>query len=57
MQRNNFFCFDIDGVIMSIVDNNNYTKALPMKKMIDTVNLLFDRGNHIILYTARGSLI
>jgi len=57
MKDSKIFCFDIDGVIMTIVDNNNYRKALPIEKMIKTVNLLYDKGHYIILHTARGSLI
>jgi CMP-N,N'-diacetyllegionaminic acid synthase len=48
-------CFDIDGVIASLAPGNNYRKALPLKRNIDVVNRLHEKGYAIILYTARGS--
>ena len=51
--------FDLDGVIGTIVDGNDkpeirYPKAQPNKNMIKIVNNLYDKGNYIIVYTARG---
>lgn len=49
------FCFDIDGVIATIVSGNEYGKSRPYAKMINHINALYDRGHHIIINTARGS--
>jgi len=46
-------CFDIDGVICKIVRNNNYKNAKPLKKNIDIINKLYEKGFNIILFTAR----
>lgn len=53
--RDQTFCFDIDGVIAHISPNNDYKLALPHTANIARVNQLFDQGNQIILFTARGS--
>jgi hypothetical protein len=45
-------CFDIDGVICKS-NSNNYKKSLPIVKNINLINLLFDSGFVIKLYTAR----
>jgi hypothetical protein len=50
------FCFDIDGVIATLVPNNEYDRATPQRDIIEMINTLFDLGNTIILFTARGSL-
>ena len=47
------YCFDIDGTIC----NNTwgeYDKAIPNYDRIERVNSLYDDGNHIIYFTARG---
>lgn len=49
------FCFDIDGVIASIVPDNDYAKALPLADNIRTVNALHAAGHTILLHTARGA--
>lgn len=49
------FCIDIDGVIATITENNNYNIAMPIRLIIDSINALYEQGNHIILFTARGS--
>jgi len=50
------FCFDIDGVIATLVKNLEYDKAKPIAKTIELINLLYKLGHKIILFTARGSL-
>lgn len=50
------FCFDIDGVIATIVPNNDYSCASAMDDNIALINELFDDGNKIVLFTARGSM-
>ena len=47
--------FDIDGVIATITPDNNYEKAQPIQANIDLVNALYEAGNIIVLFTARGS--
>ena len=49
------FCFDIDGVIATIVPDNDYKKSQPRSEMITQINALFDQGHRIILHTARGT--
>jgi len=51
---NKTFCFDIDGVIMTLVPDNDYRNAKPIKNNIKIINKLFDKGHTIILLTARG---
>ncbi len=53
--KNKTFCFDIDGVIAHISPNIQYDLAQPFVENIEIVNKLYDLGNHIVLFTARGS--
>ena len=48
------FVFDIDGVIAKLEPNNNYELSEANSTMIEVVNKLYDMGNEIILFTARG---
>lgn len=48
------FVFDIDGVIAKLEPNNNYKLSEANTTMIEVVNKLYDMGNEIILFTARG---
>ena len=48
------FVFDIDGVIALKREDLDYGQALPNEKMIAIVNQLYDMGNRIVLFTARG---
>lgn len=48
------FVFDIDGVIAKLESSNNYKLAEANQAMIEVVNKLYDMGNEIILFTARG---
>lgn len=48
------FVFDIDGVIAELEPNNNYKLSTPNAQMINVINRLYDMGNQIILFTARG---
>ncbi|WP_162805685.1 cytidylyltransferase domain-containing protein [Sporosarcina sp. PTS2304] len=50
----NRFVIDIDGVVASFVDSLDYVQAKPNRKMIDVINKLYDSGNYIVLFTARG---
>jgi len=53
---------DIDNTIcyykINIISNNgkDYTKALPYKERILKINKLYDEGNTIIYWTARGTV-
>lgn len=47
---------DIDETICLTPDNpRNYNKAIPIKENIDKINKLYEQGNTIIYWTARGS--
>ena len=48
------FVFDIDGVIALQTDDLDYSHSKPNEKMIAIINKLFEYGNQIILFTARG---
>ena len=47
------YVFDIDGTICTLT-NGNYESATPYEERIDKINKLYDEGNTITLYTARG---
>ena len=47
------FIIDIDGTICGD-SKGDYQKAVPMEDRIQKVNRLYDEGNYIILWTARG---
>lgn len=46
---------DVDGTICTIVSNADYEKTLPIQANIDAINRLYDNGNRIIYWTARGT--
>lgn len=48
------YCFDIDGTICNNT-NGKYKEAKPFLDVIKRVNTLYDSGNTIIFFTARGS--
>jgi CMP-N-acetylneuraminic acid synthetase len=49
------FCFDVDGVIATLVPDNDYSKAGPIQPTIKLINQLFNAGHRIVIFTARGS--
>ncbi|MGG7055083.1 cytidylyltransferase domain-containing protein [Nitrosomonas sp. ANs5] len=49
------FVVDIDGVLASLVSNNDYTLSQPLQENIAIINRLHEAGHRIILFTARGS--
>ena len=51
--KNRIYCIDIDGTICRI-DGTDYSKAKPFKDRIKQINKLYDSGNTIIYFTARG---
>lgn len=46
------YCFDLDNTLCITV-NGDYNNSKPIVKAINTVNLLYERGNKIIIFTAR----
>ena len=53
MKKSKIYCIDIDGTIC----NNTYgayAKAEPMLDRIEKINHLYNEGNTIVYYTARG---
>jgi CMP-N,N'-diacetyllegionaminic acid synthase len=49
------FAFDMDGVLATLVPDNNYLESQPYSPAIAVANRLHDAGNRIVVYTARGS--
>jgi uncharacterized HAD superfamily protein len=47
---------DIDETICYYEAERSYSYAKPIKEHIEKVNKLFDEGNEITYYTARGSV-
>ena len=47
---------DIDETICTKSEDLNYANAKPIKKRIERINKLFDQGNTIIYWTARGTV-
>ncbi len=48
------YVFDIDGVIAKPNKSLEYGKSLPNIDIIHMINQLYDAGNEIVLFTARG---
>lgn len=48
------YCFDIDGTICS--QEEDYNNAKPYVDRIEIINGLFEDGNEITLFTARGTV-
>jgi len=46
--------FDIDGTLTDTYERE-YEKAEPDEAMIALVNMLYDKGDYIVLITARGT--
>lgn len=49
------FVIDIDGVIAARTPDNDYRHAGPIRPTIEAINRLHERGQRIILLTARGA--
>jgi hydroxymethylpyrimidine pyrophosphatase-like HAD family hydrolase len=45
---------DIDGTICE-TEGSNYEKSKPLFRNIKKINALYDKGHHIVYYTARGT--
>lgn len=46
---------DIDETICETASDRNYANAKPLKERIEKINKLYDEGNTIIYWTARGT--
>lgn len=53
MDKLKTYVFDIDGTICNNT-YGNYEEAIPNKKRIEKINILFDQGHVIFMLTARG---
>lgn len=51
---NKRFVFDIDGVVAEFEPDLDYDAAKPNVRMIEIINQLYEMGNEIVLFTARG---
>ena len=47
---------DIDETICFYEDRREYPLAIPNEQNIGKINQLYDEGNHITYYTARGTV-
>ena len=45
---------DIDGTICENTLTGDYTRSQPLFERIDYINTLYDQGNTIVYWTARG---
>ena len=48
------YCVDIDGTICDKNKNDDYDKSYPFLERIRKINKLYDEGNEIVFFTARG---
>ena len=46
---------DVDETICLTSEDRDYNKSIPMWDRIENINKLFDAGNTIVYWTARGS--
>jgi nucleoside-diphosphate-sugar epimerase len=49
------FVIDVDGVVASLVSDNDYARAEPLVDTIASINALHAKGHRIVMLTARGS--
>ena len=47
------YCFDLDGTICNTIDKQ-YANATPYLEVVEKINELYDSGNKITIFTARG---
>jgi len=47
-------CCDIDGVLATKTLQNNYSTATAIQENVALINALYEKGHHIVLFTARG---
>jgi CMP-N,N'-diacetyllegionaminic acid synthase len=54
--NNKVIYVDVDETICLTPDNPRvYEQSVPLKENIDKINRLYDQGNRIVYWTARGS--
>ena len=53
--NNLVFYIDIDNTICSYSEDLDYSKATPRPERIQKINSLYDQGNTIVYWTARGT--
>jgi hypothetical protein len=49
------YYIDIDGTICTLVSNGDYSSAEPFMERIEEYNKLFEAGNEVVYWTARGA--
>jgi glycerol-3-phosphate cytidylyltransferase len=49
------YCFDLDETICATPSSRKYDEAVPYHKVVNKINELYDQGNEITIFTARGS--
>jgi glycerol-3-phosphate cytidylyltransferase len=49
------YCFDLDETICATPTSRKYAEAVPYTKVVQRINDLYDQGNEITIFTARGS--
>ena len=49
------YCFDFDETICIRNAGDDYTKAFPIKGVVEYINRLYDNGHKILIFTARGA--
>lgn len=54
-EENMIIYVDIDETICLTPQDRDYSKATPIKKNIKKINKLYENGNTIVYWTARGS--
>jgi CMP-N,N'-diacetyllegionaminic acid synthase len=47
---------DVDETICNTPEDRDYTKSSPIDQNIKKANLLYDQGNKIVYWTARGTV-
>ena len=50
--KKNIICFDLDNVIC-ITKKNDYKNSKPLTRNIKIINQLYEKNNHIKIFTAR----
>ncbi|MBD1170198.1 phosphoheptose isomerase [Pelagibacterales bacterium SAG-MED02] len=50
--KKKIFCFDLDNVICK-TNKSEYKKSIPITKVIDLINLLYDQNYYIKIFTSR----
>ena len=50
--KKKIICFDLDGVICE-TKKNHYEKSIPNKKIIKSINNLYEKDFYIKIFTAR----